>query len=205
MLSFNRRRPFLTRSWAMTAVLGLSLILGACGYRPLYGQQSGTSGSSNTVAALAQIDVKPIENRSGQKMRTALQRRLSPKGRSSSLYYLSVELSEGISDLAIDRTAFATRANLSLTAQYQLIRNADGLKMNVGSLTAVSSYNVLTSDFATHAAQTDARSRAIETLAEDIHAHLAIYFAGPAAEGIQPKAAQPATPPSAKPPVQSLF
>jgi hypothetical protein len=87
------------------------------------------------------------------------------------------------------------------------VRSADGLQMNTGTLTTVSSYNILTSDFATHAARTDARSRAIEVLADDIQARLALYFAGPVTDGIQPQAqpkAEPATNAPAQPPV-SIF
>lgn len=201
MLSFNRRRPL----FVAVTLLGATLLMGACGFRPLYGHQGNDANNSPTNLALAQIDIEPIIDRSGQKMRTALQRRLSPKNHASTLYGLTVELSESISDVAIDRAAFATRANLSLTASYKLVRNADGLQLNTGNLTTVASYNVLTSDFATHAARTDARNRAIETLADDIQARLALYFAGPVTERIQPQArpnAQSAAQPTAKAPVQ---
>lgn len=211
MSLFNRHRPF-TAALAtplVVALLGLSLSLslGACGFKPLYGHQGNDANNSPTNLALAQIDVKPIEDRSGQKMRTALQRRLSPKNQAASKYQLAIKLSESVEDLAIDRTAFATRANLSLTAEYRLVRNADGLQMNTGNLTAVTSYNILTSDFATHAARTDARNRAIEVLADDIQARLALYFAGPVADGIQPQAqskAEPAVKTPAPPPA-SIF
>ena len=202
MLSFNRRRRYTAPLAAALVGLSLTLSLGACGFKPLYAHQGKDANNSPTNLALAQIDIEPIIDRSGQKMRTALQRRLSPKNQASALYGLTVELSEGISDVAIDRAAFATRANLSLTASYRLVRKADGLQMNVGNLTTVSSYNVLTSDFATHAARTDARNRAIEVLADDIQARLALYFAGPVADGIQPQA-QSKTPPAANAPVWS--
>ncbi|MCR4378993.1 MAG: LPS assembly lipoprotein LptE [Rhodospirillales bacterium] len=210
MLSFNCRRRITAPLAA--ALLGLNLSLGACGFKPLYGHQGNDANSSPTNLALAQIDVEPIIDRSGQKMRTALQRRLSPKNQAPALYTLTVELSEGIADLAIDRSAFATRANLSLSAQYRLVRNADGLQLNTGNLTTVASYNILTSNFATHAARTDARNRAIETLADDIQARLALYFAGPVTEGIQPQARpnaqsqpQPAAKAPVRPPRPSIF
>lgn len=211
MSLFNHRRRFTAPLVAPMAAallgLSLSLSLGACGFKPLYGHQGNDANGSPTNLALAQIDVKPIIDRSGQKMRTALQRRLSPKNQTASKYQLAIKLSESVADLAIDRTAFATRANLSLTAEYRLVRNADGLELNTGALTSVTSYNILTSDFATHAARTDARSRAIEVLADDIHARLALYFAGPVADGIEPKA-RPKAEPAVKtpaPPPDSIF
>jgi hypothetical protein len=61
-------------------------------------------------------------------------------------------------------------------------------------LVSVASYNILTSDYATLAAQTDARKRATDALAEDISRRLAIYFAGPGANAASPTAASPTYP-----------
>lgn len=171
MLSFNRR-PF---SLAVIMLLGVSIALGACGYRPLYGPQSA---NPQTTATLAQVEIKPINDRAGQMMRTALQRRLSPRGQTPAQYYLQVSLKESISKLAVERDSFATRANLSMSARYQLVRIADGLRLTKGQPRSVASYNILTSNYATLSAEADARNRAIEALADDIQSRLAIYFAG---------------------------
>jgi LPS-assembly lipoprotein len=173
MLSFNRSRPF------AVAVLTAGLLLGACGFKPLYGS---TANTPSAVEALAHVDIQPIADREGQMMRTALQRRLNGAAKGAAQYKLTVTLKENIAKLAIQRNAFATRANLRLAAQYRLTRLSDGQTLNDGGLRSVSSYNIMSSDFATYAAQNDARSRAIEDLADRIQTRLAAYFAGPFTE-----------------------
>ena len=173
MLSFNRSRPI------AVVLLTAGLLLGACGFKPLYGT---TANTPSTVEALAHVEIQPIANREGQLMRTALQRRLNGKAKGAAQYKLLVTLKENIATLAVQRNAFATRANLRLSARYHLTRISDGQKLNEGSLRSVSSYNILSSDFATYTAQNDARSRAIEDLADSIQTRLAAYFTGPSAE-----------------------
>ena len=185
MSSSNRR----TSAIAVIALLAMSVVLGACGFRPLYGQGGpNASTGPGSSAELTAVEVKPIADRAGQMMRTALQRRLGLKGVAPAQYQLSVSLKEGIAKLAVEQNAFATRANLSLTATYQLVRIHDGRQLASGKPRAVASYNILDSDYATLVAEADARERAIETLANDIHARLAIYFSGPGTD--EPDAAR---------------
>lgn len=179
MSSYNPR----LRHLSAVALLCVAMTLSGCGFKPLYGQNA-TSASTrpDTVSALSAIAVKNIPNRDGQMMRTALERRLNVKGDHSVKYHLVVNLKQSVQKLAVERNAFATRANLSLTATYNLVRISDGLQLTAGKPHTVASYNVLASDFATLSAQADARKRAIENLADDIRARLAIYFAGPGSD-----------------------
>lgn len=165
-----------SRLFAVVA-LGAAVLLGACGYRPLYGQ---AAADPQVTQHLAAISVLPMEDRTGQMMRTAMQRRLHPRGQPQTLYTLKVELSEGLQRLAEQRSGFVTRANLRLSAHYILRRSSDSALLTDNTSVMVASYNILDSDFATLNAQEDARKRAIEGLAEDIRTRLAIYFQGPA-------------------------
>ena len=169
-----------TRIVAASVLLGASMVLSACGYRPLYGQFSDDARQHNGAAALAAIKVMPMPDRTGQVMRTALQRRLNLKSNIVSEYQLRVTLTESVAELAVEQNSFATRANLTLTAQYQLVRSADSLLLTTGSQRAVASYNIILSDFATLAAQANARERAIESLADELQTRLASYFVRPA-------------------------
>lgn len=148
--------------------------LSACGYTPLYGR---SSGGAQVTAELSQIEVRPIVDRVGQMMRTELKRSLSPQGlRDAPQYRLTVTLSEGLAQLAVEESAFATRANLTLSSAYSLVRSADGLEILAGTADSVASYNILSSDFATQSAQSNARERAIVNLAQTIRQRLAVYF-----------------------------
>lgn len=157
-------------------VLGAALALAACGYRPLYGQVASDPAVTRHMEA---ITVQPIPERSGQLMRTALKRRLHPKGQPQSLYKLDVTLTERTQNLAEERSGFVTRANLMLTATYTLSRVQDGAMLTNGRSQMVASYNILDSDYATLSAEDDARERAIDSVADDIRTRLAIWFQGP--------------------------
>lgn len=167
----------LRRSSAFIALLIATSMVGACGYKPLYGQNAGAPSAQSHLES---INVKPIPDRIGQMMRTALMRDLSPRAkRSDHAYDITITLNESISTLAVERNAFATRANLTLTANYELTRRADFLNLASGSVKSVSSYNILASDFATKAAKDDSRKRAIQDLSNTLRTRLAIYFQGP--------------------------
>lgn len=168
-MSLSKSRISFVAALALTG-LGLS----ACGYTPLYGR---TGNNAQVVGQLASIDVRPIPDRVGQMMRMQLKRGLSLKGRQGSAdYQLTVTLSERIAKLAVEQSAFATRANLSLTSTYSLVRTSDHGEVTTGSAATVSSYNILSSDFATQTARADARERAVISLAQIIRERLAVFF-----------------------------
>ena len=163
-----------SRTLASIALVFAGACLSACGYTPLYGR---SSGGAQVVAELSQIDVRPIVDRVGQMMRTELKRGLSPQGlRGAPQYQLTVTLSESRSELAVEQSAFATRANLTLTSAYRLVRNADSFEILSGTANSVASYNILSSDFATQSAQSNARERAVVNLAQTIRQRLAVHF-----------------------------
>lgn len=165
---------------ATTLLLVAAAGLGACGFKPLYGQnnlQDGASAQAQTQ--LATVTIEHISDRVGQMMRTELKRRLAPRGQKADNYRLHVTISESLSALAVEQNAFATRANLALTANYRLVRVSDGFELTAATPRQVASYNILTSDYATLSAQEDARERAVKALADTIHTRLAIYFEGP--------------------------
>lgn len=175
MLSFNRHCTA-----RISVLFAVSIFLSGCGFRPLHGQYSAGENPGST-ASLSTVYVELIPDRSGQMMRTALERRFSPNGQQSAQQYkLAIMLGESISQLAVEQNAFATRANLILTATYNLVRTQDGYQYPTGSLTAVSSYNILASNYATRAAELNARERAIETLANDLRTRIAILLSAPA-------------------------
>lgn len=173
---------FSKRAFSAVLICTLSvatIALSGCGFRPLHGQFADDPTAN---AGLAGIEVKPIPNRTGQLMRTALQRRLNPVRGVAPLYALNINLRESTAKLAIEQNAFATRANLTLVAEFSVSRIQDGAGIFQSQSKAVASYNILSSQYATLAAETNARERAIDTLANDIRTRLAIYFSSPQAQ-----------------------
>ncbi|MEK9723917.1 MAG: LPS assembly lipoprotein LptE [Rhodospirillaceae bacterium] len=152
-------------------------MLAGCGFEPLY----GTRAQGNVVREFAYIHISPIKDRVGQQLRNELRWRLHATGRSQvAKYTLSTELKESTASLAVRKSAFSTRANLTMTAAYRLVDAASGERIYSASDTVTVSYNILDSEFATLMAERDARERAVRSLSEDIRIRLGVYFERPA-------------------------
>ena len=159
-------------SRAVAAVV-LCAVLGACGFEPLYARRS--DGSTTDDLAVTKIAV--IEDRVGQQLRNALLEELTPRGQPSQpLYVLEVKLTEGISNLAIQKDDTTSRASLELRASYVLKRLSDGAALFDGVSRATTSYNMVTSNFATVSSENDARRRNARVLGEEMKIRLAAYF-----------------------------
>lgn len=173
------------RTPAAIVVAGLvALATAGCGFRPLYAPPDADSSPEARAVAtsLARIGVAPIPNRQGQELRNALTDRLDvgDRGAGGNRYQLNVGLGEVQQSLAIRQTGLATRANLYMFANYNLIDITTGQALVVGSTTGVASYDLLDQDFATLTAINDARTRVIARIADNIRNRLAVHFAGEA-------------------------
>lgn len=152
-----------------------AVLLSACGFRPLYSTGEEVSRSSE----LAAIRIEPIEDRLGQRIHNHLLDMLNPQGRPANpIYVLRVTLAETRSELGIQKTAFATRANLRVQAQYGLYLAKDGTRLLSGSTAVISGFDILDSEFATLVAADTARTNLARDVAEAIRVPVAVYFAG---------------------------
>lgn len=155
-------------------VAALAAAIGGCGFRPLYGGRDGTPEALDDFAA---IKIAPINDRPGQQLRNDLLDLLTPHGEPARpRYTLKVKLSEATSELAVQRSGLATRANLEVDASYVLGDVASGQPLVTDTATAVASYNILNSAYSTLVAHDFARTRALERIAEDIRLRLGLYF-----------------------------
>ncbi len=153
-------------------VIGL-LGLTACGFEPLYGDQDqGTP----TEDLLSQVYVPPLADRLGQLVRIELTNRLTPKPGPAPVYSVNVELTESKQGLAVRRDASATRANLIITATFSLSVIGEKEKLMSGVNRSSNGYDILKSDFATLAAENDARRRGARDIADGIVSRIAIYL-----------------------------
>lgn len=166
------------------APIALSVLLGACGFRPLYGVPDMPKGTMQ--GTLRSIYVEPMPERLGYQMRNALIDLLDAKGeQAGATYRLRVTLtqkSEAIgvqsqrTPTGITQTAI-TRYNDRLIAEYELVDVRTGAVVTKGMETGLTSYNVLSSPYATLAVQQDADRRAAEDIADRIRVDLAVHFA----------------------------
>ncbi|MDG5751773.1 LPS assembly lipoprotein LptE [Qipengyuania sp. XHP0211] len=137
-----------------------ALLLTACGLSPMY-----AGGGDGAVArGLAAVDVAPIEGQAGWLVRNALNDRLGAAGAASPQYRLDVRLDDQLEGLAILRDDTVSRERRTLRARYQLIDLATGeivLDATAGSDAGI---DVVSSEYATIAAE----QTALENLAEDV-------------------------------------
>lgn len=152
------------------------LVLGACGFQPLYGTRS--VGQSASIQ-LAQVRIQPIADRTGQLLYNKLRDRMNPRGKPGDpLYLLQISLQERQERLLVEKDETASRVNLILRADYQLKQIGTGEVLDSGVSQTVISYDVLGVEvqLSTLTSEADVRDRATEQLSEDISTRLAIYF-----------------------------
>ena len=151
----------------------------ACGFEPLYGQRGGgeVADGEAVTEKLSQVLVLPIPHRAGQEMHNFLRDDLNPLGQPSRPdYALSVILSERITELGIEKDATATRAKLTMIADYSL-KSFDGKEvLFLGKARSTNSYDIVEDPYATQVAEFDARRQALRALSNEMKIRLATYF-----------------------------
>ena len=149
------------------------MLISGCGFDPLYGSR----GETKVINEFAYLRVAMIKDRIGQQLRNELLHRLHAAGRSLALKYeLITTLEEASNSLAVRKSAFATRANLMVTAKYRLLLSETSVTLFTSSEKATVSYNIYNSEFATLTARRKARERAVKSLSKNIVVQLATYF-----------------------------
>ena len=160
-------------------LLGQLGLLAACGFEPLYGQRGVAGGSA--AEELATIRIVPIADRTGQLLYNELRDRLNPRGKPANpRYILTITLEETAQTLAFRGDETATRANLNISAAYQLRRavseseSGNDEVVTSGLARITTAYDILESQFATLVSIDDARARSVRALGDDIQARLAV-------------------------------
>ena len=148
----------MTRCAALLAPVALLASLAGCGLQPMY-----AGGGSGAVAqGLAAVDVAPIEGQAGWLVRNALRDRLAQSGASAEpRYRLDVLLDDELEGLGLLTDETIGRERRTLRARYQLVDLASGEIVIDASAGSDAGVDVVSSEFATIAAE----ERALENLA----------------------------------------
>jgi LPS-assembly lipoprotein len=151
-----------------------ALSISGCGFRPLYGTNSLTA-SPAVVEAMAQMRIRPIADRSGQRLRQILNEQVHTNGPAEkSLYDLDIVLNKQIVELGVRPDSTTSRANLIISATFSVFEG--GTRLFGDTTQAVVSYNILDDQFATIASQAAAEDRALKQLGDDIKTRIAVAF-----------------------------
>ena len=151
-------------------VLLLPLALASCGLRPLY-----SGGESGAVAsALRQVEVAPIAGKSGYLVRAALVDRLGAPG-GTARYRLVVTLDDSIQGFGVRRDQAVTRERRTLRSRYQLVNAGTGETVLDATAGSDAGVDIVSSEYATVAAENSAVERLAETIADQMVARIGLY------------------------------
>jgi len=160
----------------MTRRIGLALtalLLSACGLHPLYG-----GGSHGQVSGLLRsVEVGPIAGQQGWLVRTKLIDRLGESGGSAAQYRLDVTLDDNITSYGLRADRASTQERRTLRARYQLVDMANGAVVLDDTAGSDASIDVVSSEYATVAAEQTALENLSGIVADQIVARLAVYAA----------------------------
>jgi LPS-assembly lipoprotein len=151
--------------------LPLLMLLAGCGLHPLY-----SGGTAGPVAGLLRaIQVASISGQDGWLVRTKLVDRLGEAGTESPRYRLDVTLDDNITSYGLRSDRAATQERRSLRARYQLVDVSTGTVVLDETAGSDASIDVVSSEYATVAAEQTALENLSGILADQIVARLAVY------------------------------
>jgi LPS-assembly lipoprotein len=145
-------------------------MLSGCQLQPLY-----SGGSAGPVAStLSSVTIAPIEGQVGWLVYNKLRDRVGAAG-ATARYRLNVELDDNIVGLGIRGDRAVTRERRSLRARYQLVDVATGAVVLDATAGSDAGIDVVSSEYATVAAEQTAAERLSEVVADQIVARLALF------------------------------
>ena len=156
---------------ALALLLAAALPLSACGLQPMY-----AGGGSGAVAqGLAAVEVGPIEGRAGWLVRNALNDRLTQSGTAQApRYRLDVLLDDNLEGLGLLGDDTIGRERRTLRARYQLVDIASEEILLDATAGSDAGIDVVSSEYATIAAEQTALENLAKDVADRIVARLAL-------------------------------
>lgn len=153
------------------------LLLSACGFHPMHGKYA-MKNNLTVQNALSSVYINNIPDREGQFLKNQLIDRFYQNGRPlDPTYKLFIDpVHETRTDLDITKNSDATRAQLRMNTKLALQDIKTSKIVLTRKLTAITSYNILQSQFTTRVSEQDARENALNDLAAQIERHLTLYF-----------------------------
>jgi LPS-assembly lipoprotein len=154
------------------AVLALALLpLTGCGLQPLY-----SGGSHGAVAAtIGSVSVAPIAGQPGWLVRNKLLERFGEAGSGTPAYRLDVTLDDNITTFGVRSNQAATQERRTLRARYQLVNLSNGMVVLDATAGSDATLDIVSSEYATVAAEQTALENLSDTVADQITARVALF------------------------------
>jgi LPS-assembly lipoprotein len=153
------------------------LLLSGCGLRPLY-----AGGSGGAVAStLSAVTVAPIPGQPGWLVRNKLVDRLGAGGNATAAYRLDVTLDDNITSFGLRTDRAATQERRTLRARFQLVDLHTGMVVLDATAGSDAGIDIVSSDYATVAAEQTALENLSDIVADQIVARVALFASRTAA------------------------
>lgn len=166
----------MTRRSLPLLALAASLVLGACGFQPMYGTPAG--GSSVSLE-LASVSVAEQSTRLGQLIRNELLSTIAPAGQEGPDLYRLELLPQAVEEVTIrDFDTDVLRQSFRVEAAFRLTDAGSGAELYSGRTFSQASYDRTGTPFANRQARIAAEERAAQVVGADISTRLAAFFAG---------------------------
>lgn len=162
----------------------LLLMVGACGFEPLYVQKKQSDNwyfsgefDPSISAEISQIKIEQIQQRFGQVVRNELLDSLTPRGAPKKpKYRLFVDLQDKqITQQALRSDITATRERVRYKVLYRLKNDKNEVLVEGDSIAYVS-YDILANPYSTTMAKKKTEKDAAKIIANDISLRLGAYF-----------------------------
>jgi LPS-assembly lipoprotein len=153
------------------------LLLAGCGFHPLYQSQNGHAAPQ--FAAMDQIDINLIPDRSGQILRQALEADLQRDGAPGFYrYHLNTQYSTSVQAIGMQPDSSNSRVRYFATVNWSLVPEGNRMViLTKGTVEATDSVNVIDNQFFALSLSSDTlEHRLARELAARITEELAIYF-----------------------------
>jgi LPS-assembly lipoprotein len=154
----------------LAVLVAASLALAGCGLQPMY-----AGGSSGVVASqLASVEVPAIQGQAGWLVRNALVDRLGAGGQAAARYRLDVALDDKLQGLGVLSDDTVGRERRTLRARYQLVDLSNGAILLDETAGSDAGIDVVSSEYATIAAEQTALENLSKEVASQITSRLAL-------------------------------
>lgn len=157
------------------AIALLAAALAGCGFRPMYKQD--TSSTGNTVDAFSDILIEQANDRRDQLLRNDLLDLLTPLGSPDRPKYMLVyKVTESIGAVFTTRSEEVTRNNMNVSVAYSLREYETGKQVYAFDTSTYASYNLTVADYSNLISEKNARVRALRDSAEQARIVLGNFF-----------------------------
>ena len=163
----------MTRTRFLIPILAIALAsLTACGLRPMYAGGSG----GQVASSLRSIQVRDIPGKGGWMVRNALVDKLGGDGGPDAAYRLEVELDDNITGFGIRGDRATTRERRTLRARYRLVEVSTGSVVLDATAGSDAGIDVVSSQYATIAAEQSALEWLSQVVADQMVGRLALFI-----------------------------